>query len=160
MAAAARRSGDSFEVMRLPGGKLALALAAGALLTSCTIPLAQTTPPPPRPLGEIAREERGEIITVNDTRIDLSTGQSRALNAHTPAIPAGPIGLRVPITLGGEKRVEVPAEEITVQLASGKLISVVQELNKPPFAPGERVRVLYERANDTTGVARTRIVRE
>ena len=138
--------------------KLAVALAAVMLLGGCAV--GQSTPPPQRPLGEIAREQRGEVVTVRDTRIDLSTGRSRAVRTHSPAIPVGPVGIRVPLQVGGEKRLEVPAEEITVQLASGKIISVVQELSSPPFAPGERVRVLEERVDEITGVARTRIARE
>ena len=112
------------------------------------------------PLRNIAREERGEILSVRDTRIDLRTGRVRGLNTHTPAIPIGPVGIRVPVTLGGEKRSDVPAEEITVRLASSKLISIVQELSSPPFAPGERVRVLIERVEDPAAVARMQVVRE
>jgi len=143
-----------------PRGRIALLLWACALIPGCAIPVAQTRPPGTRPLGEIVREERGQIISVSDTKIDLSTGQARSLSTHTPAIPAGPIGLRVPIKLGGEKRVEVPAEQITIQLANGKMISVVQELGSPPSAPGERVRVLHERPSEVTGQERTQVVRE
>jgi hypothetical protein len=149
--------------MASPGARLALMFASLTAFSGCAIPaipVAQSTPPPPRPLGEIVREERGEVISVSDTRIDLSTGKVNSLSTRTPAIPAGPIGLRVPIKLGGEKRVEVPAEQITVQLANGKMISVVQELSSPPFAPGERVRVLHEKPSDVNGQGRTRIVRE
>ena len=139
-----------------------VALILGATVVSvlggCAV--AQTRPPPPRPITDIAREERGEIISVHDTRIDLSTGNNQGLSAHTPTVPVGPIGVRLPVKIGGEKRVEVPGEEITVQLATGKLISVVQPLSSPPLAPGERVRVLHERANDITGVGRTQILRE
>lgn len=137
---------------------LAVAIAVIALLGGCAV--AQSTPPKPRPFGEVAREERGEIITVRDTRIDLRTGMGRAMQAHTPRIPVGPVAVALPVTIGGEKRHEVPAEEITVRLPSGKMILVVQELNSPPFAPGERVRVLHERKHDLTGESRTRIVRE
>jgi hypothetical protein len=144
--------------VRVALGIITLIFAAGCLPT---IPIAQSRPPPSRPLGEIAREERGQIISVSDTRIDLSTGQARGITTQTPAVPVGPIGgLRLPISLGGEKRVEVPAEQITVQLASGKMISVVQELSSPPLAQGERVRVLHEKPNEVTGASRTRIVRE
>lgn len=135
-----------------------LALVGVALMGGCAV--AQSIPPKPRPFGEIAREERGEIVTVRDTRIDLRTGMGRALQAHTPHVPVGPIAVALPVSIGGEKRVEVPGEEITVRLASGKMIMVVQELSSPPFAPTERVRVLYERRHDVTGESRTRIVRE
>ena len=137
---------------------LILGAAIASVLGGCAV--AQTRPPPPRPISDIAREERGEIISVHDTRIDLSTGNNQGLSAHTPSVGVGPIGVRLPVKVGGEKRVEVPGEEITVQLASGKLISVVQPLSSPPLAPGERVRILHERANDITGVGRTQIVRE
>jgi hypothetical protein len=136
----------------------AATVAALAWLSGCAI--GQSRPPPPRPFGEIAREERGEIVTVNDTRIDLSTGMGRAIRTRTPVIPAGPIGVSLPVQVGGEKRVEVPAEEITVRLASGQLVSVVQELSNPPFAPGERVRVLYERADELNGKSRMKVVRD
>src|SRR5687768_17095885 len=89
-------------------------LAVIVLLGGCAI--AQSPPPKPRPFGEIAREERGEIITVRDTRIDLRTGMGRAMQAHTPRIPVGPVAVGLPVTIGGEKRVEVPGEEITVRL--------------------------------------------
>lgn len=144
----------------MPFGRLnyPVALAAVALLGGCAV--AQSRPPPPRAFGEVAREDRGEVLAVRDTRIDLSTGMGRSIQARTPSIPLGPVGIGVPIRIGGEKRVEVPAEEITVQLTSGKLIIVVQELSSPPFAPGERVRVLHERAHEMSGVARIRIARE
>ncbi len=137
-----------------------LALAVGALCSGCSVKLAQSAPPPRRPVTDIAREERGEIVTVRDTQIDLSTGRGRAIGAHLPAVPVGPIGVRLPVMIGGEKRVDVPAEEITIRLATGKLISIVQELSSPPLAPGERVRVLYERTEDRTEQARIQVVRE
>jgi hypothetical protein len=135
----------------------AVTLSMAALAGGCSV--AQTTPPKPRPFGEIAREEKGEVIGVRDTRIDLSTGRARSLTTHSPAIPVGPLGVRVPVSIGGEKKVEVPGEEITVKLPSGKLVLIVQELSNPPFAPGERVRVLYERPDDLNGEARTRVER-
>jgi len=144
--------------MRLFSLTAIFAVAMIPVLGGCAV--AQSRPTPPRPITEVAREERGQILTVRDTRIDLSTGNARSLRAHTPAVPVGPIGVRLPVQIGGEKRVEVPGEEITVQLASGKLISVVQQLSSPPFAPGERVRVLHERPSEVSGVGRTQIVRE
>lgn len=144
--------------MRTNGLKRVLPLVTAAWLGGCAI--GQSVPPPTRPLRDIAREDRGEIVTVRDTRIDLRTGMGRTMGAHTPAVPVGPVGVRLPITVGGEKKVEVPAEEMTVRLASGKLVSVVQELSSPPFAPGERVRVLYERVDDPGTHARIQIVRE
>jgi hypothetical protein len=135
-----------------------LALTMLALLGGCAV--AQTTPSRPRPFSDIAREERGEVVTVRDTRIDLRTGQGRALQARSPRVPVGPIAVAVPVQIGGEKKVEVPGEEITVRLSSGKMILIVQELSSPPFAPGERVRVLYERRDAGNGEARTRVERE
>ena len=128
------------------------------LLGGCAV--AQSTPPKPRPFGEVAREERAEVVSVRDTRIDLRTGMGRSLQARSPHVPVGPIAVALPVQIGGEKKVEVPGEEITVRLPSGKMILVVQELGSPPFAPGERVRVLYERRDDVTGESRTRVVRE
>ncbi len=136
------------------------ALAALSLVVLGGCAVAQSTPPKPRPFGEIAREEPGEVVSVRDTKIDLRTGMGRSMQAHTPRVPVGPIGVALPVQIGGEKRVEVPGEEITVRLPSGKIILVVQELNSPPFASGERVRVLYERRNDLSGESRTKIVRE
>lgn len=138
-------------------GFLVIAAAAG-LLGGCAV--AQSVPRPRPPIGEVAREERGEVLSVRDTQIDLRTGMGRGMTTHSPAIPVGPVGVRVPITLGGEKRVDVPAEEIVVRLESGKTIAIVQELSTPPFAPGERVRVLQERRNELTGEARMQVVRE
>lgn len=135
-----------------------LALGGLALLGGCSI--AQTPPPKPRPFGEIAREERAEVVSVRDTRIDLRTGMGRSIQARSPHVPVGPIAVAVPVSVGGEKKLEVPGEEITVRLATGKMILVVQELSSPPFAPGERVRVLYERRNEVTGESRTRIERD
>ena len=135
-------------------------LVFAATLAGCGgVQLAQSRPPPRKPVTDIAREERGEIITVRDTQLDLSTGRGRSVGASSPAIPVGPVGIRVPVTIGGEKRVDVPAEEITVRLASGKLIAIVQELSSPPLAPGERVRVLHERTDDGSGPGRIQIVR-
>ncbi|MDP3072058.1 MAG: hypothetical protein Q8N18_17330 [Opitutaceae bacterium] len=147
--------------MRGLAAKLALALAAGAALGGCTgINLAQSRPPPRKPVTDIARQERGEVVTVHDTTLDLSTGRGRSIGMHAPAVPIGPVAVRVPVSVGGEKRVDVPAEEITVRLSTGKLIAVVQELSSPPFAPGERVRVLYERTDEQGGTGRIQIVRE
>lgn len=143
-----RRSGLSVLV-----GLLVLAWSGGCAVN-------QATPPAPRPFGEIAREERGRILTVRDTQIDLRTGMGRAIGASTPAIPVGPVGIRVPITIGGEKRRDVPAEEISVELASGRIISVVQERGSFPLASGERVRVQYEAKDDISGGGRVRVVRE
>jgi hypothetical protein len=135
----------------------AVALTAAGFVGGCS--MAQTTPPKPKPFGNVAREEKGEVVSVRDTRIDLSTGMARSMTTHSPRVPVGPIGVRVPVTLGGEKKVEIPGEEITVKLPNGKLILVVQELSSPPYAPGERVRVLYERPDELNGVSRTRIER-
>jgi hypothetical protein len=134
-----------------------LALGMAALLGGCAV--AQSTPPKPRPFGEIAREEPAEVVTVRDTRIDLRTGMGRSLQARSPHVPVGPISVALPVQIGGEKMVEVPGEEITVRLSSGKMILIVQELSSPPFAPGEKVRVLYERRDDLTGEARMRVER-
>jgi hypothetical protein len=135
----------------------AVALTPAAFVGGCS--MAQTTPPKPRPFGDIAREEKGTVVEVRDTRIDLSTGMARSMTTHSPRVPVGPIGVRVPVTLGGEKKVEVPGEEITVKLVDGKLILIVQELSSPPYAPGERVRVLYERPDELNGISRTRVER-
>ena len=137
---------------------LLLAGSLIGLLGGCAV--AQTTPPRARPLGEIDREERGEVVNVRDTRIDLRTGAGgRAMSAHTPHIPMGPIAVAVPVRIGGEKAVEVPAEEITVKLTNGKMMQVVQELSTPPFAVGEQVRVLHERRNESTGQSRVKVER-
>jgi hypothetical protein len=129
-----------------------------AILGGCAV--AQTRPPPPPPIRDVASEERGEIVSVQDTRIDLSRGTNSGLRTSTPAVPVGPVGVRVPVTIGGEKRVEVAGEEITVRLASGKLITLVQALSTPPLAPGERVRVLHERVAESGGRGRVQVVRE
>ena len=147
--------------MRATLARSVAALALGVLLGGCGgVNLAQSRPPPRKPITDIAREERGEIVTVRDTQIDLSTGRGRSVGMRTPAVPVGPIAVRVPVGIGGEKRVEVPAEEITVRIRDGRLISVVQELSSPPLAPSERVRVLYERTEDSGGLGRIQIVRE
>ena len=137
---------------------VAAVMAAAALwLGGCAV--AQSEPPPPRPFGEVESEERGVVAAVHDTMIDLRTGQSRSLQTSTPMVPLGPIGLAVPITIGGEKRREVPGEEITVRLPNGKLVLVVQELSHPAFAPGEPVKILHERPHYISGESRTRVVR-
>lgn len=133
-------------------------LAAGALAGGCAV--AQSVPKPPPPVRDVAREEAGVVVNVRDTRLDISTGMGRGMTAQTPAIPVGPVGLRLPVTIGGEKRTEVAAEEITVQLDSGKMIAIVQALSSPPFAPGERVKVLEERRSEVTGESRRQVVRE
>lgn len=145
----------------MPPSRTTLAVVQAAfalLLGGCAV--GQSAPPPPRPFGEVASEERGEIVGVRDTVIDLRTEQSRSLQAHTPAIPVGPIGVALPVSIGGESRHDVPGEEITVRLPGGKLIVVVQEQSAPAFAPGEIVRILHERPNLVTGQSRTRVARE
>jgi hypothetical protein len=131
----------------------------GVIVTAgCSI--AQTPPPRPKPIRDVAHEDTGEVVTVKDTRLDLSTGNSSGVRASTPAVGVGPLAVRVPVTVGGEKKLEVPAEEITVRLNTGKLVTVVQELSSPPFAPGERVRVQHERVDDGRQTGRVRVVRE
>lgn len=137
--------------------KILPVLAMIGLLGGCAV--AQTIPKS-RPFGEVDREERGEVMSVRDTRIDLRTGSGRAVRAQTPRIPLGPIAVAVPLQIGGEKPVEVPAEEITVRLSNGRLIMVVQELSNPPFAAGEKVRVLHGRRSDQGGEPRARIERD
>lgn len=146
--------------VKVSGGKWAggiCALVASALLSGCAV--AQLEPAPPRPFGEIAHEDRGVIASVHDTMIDLRTGQVRGLTTNAPIVPAGPFGISVPVTIGGEKKKEVPGEEITVRLPSGKLVFVVQELSHPAFAVGEQVRVLHEKPHYISGESRTKIVR-
>ena len=127
--------------------------------SGCGIHLARTPPPPPKPLREISREEKGQVINVRDTKLDLSTGRQAPLATSAP-VGIGPFGVPIPITIGGEKKKEVPAEEITIQLANGRLIAVVQELSSPPFAPGERVRVQYEAVDDPGTTPRMKVVRD
>jgi hypothetical protein len=133
-------------------------VAVVGLFNGCAI--GQSAPPAPRPFGEIASEEHGEVVSVHDTMIDLRTGQARALHSSGPLVPIGPVAIPVPITIGGEKRREVPGEEITVRLPEGKLILVVQELSQPAFAVGEQVRVLHEQPGIVSGVSRTRVERQ
>ena len=143
------------------GEKFSAALLAASALWLGGCAVAQTEPPAQRPFGEVERFERGVVAAVHDTMIDLRTGQSRAIATRTPTIPvAGVVGVALPVTLGGEKRRDVPGEEITVRLVDGKLVLIVQELSHPAFATGERVRVLHERPNHITGESRTRIARE
>lgn len=100
------------------------------------------------------------VSSVTDTVIDRRTGRGPDAQLRTPHIPVGPVAVAVPISIGGEKRQDVPAEEITVRLAGGKLVQVIQERGSPPFAPGERVKIQKERANEFTGESRTRVVRD
>lgn len=135
-------------------------LAGVALLAGCTIPIASTRPAPPPPLGEIDHVDRGEIVTVNDTKIDLRNPNHQGLTTAAPGVPVGPVDIPVALRIGGEARHEIPAEEITVRLPSGKMVLVVQPLSNPPFAPGERVKILYERPSQITGQSRMRVERE
>ncbi len=134
--------------------------AAGLGATGCAINVAQTAPPAIKPLREVAREERGEILTVRDTTIDLRTGRQAPLRTQTPGVGIGPFGVSLPVNIGGEKKVEARAEEMTIRLASGKLISVVQPLSSPPFAPGERVRVQYGPKDEPGSEPQMQVVRD
>ena len=134
-------------------------LGAVAVLSFAACTVGQSPPPPSRPFGNVASEETGEIVSVHDTMIDLRTGKGRALHTSGPVIPLGPVAVPVPITIGGESRRDVPGEEITVKLATGKLVLVVQEQSSPAFAVGEQVRVLHEEPSLVTGESRTRIER-
>ncbi len=142
------------------GKCLAGLLAAVTLLAlgGCAVELAQARPPDEKPFGEVEHEDRGEVVSVVDTKIDLRTGQGRVLGT-TQSVGVGPIGVGVPITLGGESKREVPGEDITVKLKSGKLVHIVQQLSSPPYGVGEAVKVQYEKPNRITGEARTRVVR-
>lgn len=134
-----------------------LALAAFTLTGGCKV--AQVRPPDEAPFGEVQREEKGVVASVHDTMIDLRTGKSRGLTTRTPHVPVGLVGVSVPVTIGGEAKREVPGEEITVRLPSGKLVLVVQQRGDPPYAVGEAVKVQYEKPNYITEESRTRVVR-
>lgn len=138
-------------------GGAAVWVLAALLLGGCSI--AQTVPAAPRPFGEVESEERGIVVGVHDTMLDLRTGQARTLRTSSPTIPLGPLAVAVPISIGGEKRRDMPGEEITVRLRSGRLVLVVQELSHPAFAPGEEVKILHEKPNYISGESRTRVVR-
>lgn len=98
------------------------------------------------------------IVGVRDVMIDPGSG------AEMPKVGVpvpSPLGiLRVPVRVPGGTTGTIPGEELAVQLEEGGTILVVQERNDPPFAVGERVRVLHERASLITGIAKTRIERE
>lgn len=133
-------------------GALPLLLA----LTGCGgVNLASTPPPAYQPIRDVARTERGVIMTVRDTKLDLRTGRGAPIQTSTPGI----LGVGLPVGIGGEKKVEVPAEEITVKLASGKMVGVVQPLSNPPFAVGMRVEVVYEKVDDPRDAARMEVRR-
>ncbi len=138
-------------------GCAAVVALAVVLLGGCSV--AQTLPAAPRPFGEVESEERGVVAGVHDTMLDLRTGQVRSLRTRSPTIPLGPLAVAVPISIGGEKRRDVPGEEITVRLRSGRLVLVVQELSHPAFALGEEVKILHEKPNLITGESRTRVAR-
>ncbi|MBI5768554.1 MAG: hypothetical protein HZA93_12215 [Verrucomicrobia bacterium] len=133
-------------------------LAALVLGAGCAV--SQSAPPPPRTFGEVESQERGVIVTVRDIMVDRRTGRGPDATVRTPHIPVGPIAVAVPIALGGEKRQDVPGEEITVRLAGDKLIVVVQELSSPALAPGERVLLQREKPSLLTGDSRSRVVRD
>ena len=137
-----------------------LALACAGLATGCAVDLAQTAPPPQRPIRDVAREDRGEVVTVRDTKLDLRTGRGAPLRTSTPPVGVGPFGVALPINIGGEKKVEVPAEEVTVRVNTGKMVAIVQELSSPPFAPGERVRVVVEQVDEPGTTPRMQVVRD
>ena len=91
--------------------------------------------------------------------MDLRTGQARPLRTSLPTVPLGPIAVAVPIAIGGEKRRDVPAEEITVRLSSGKLVLIIQAQGRPAFAVGEQVKIVHEKPHYITGESRQRVVR-
>lgn len=141
--------------------RVVAAVAAAALVALGGCAVAQSVPPPPRPFGEIVREDKGVVVSVNDTTIDLRTGMGRGMTAHSPGIPVGRVAaISLPVMIGGEKKREMPAEEITVRLPSGKLVLVVQERSNPPIAPEEQVLVQYERGGEGGTQGRMRVVRE
>lgn len=151
--------------MKTSGQKKFAIVAATAILGAATLliegcALAQTEPPPERPFGEVEGVERGIVAAVGDTMIDLRTGLSgRVIQTRTPTMPIGIVGVSVPVTLGGEKKREVPGEEITVRLPDGRLVLVVQALSQPPYAVGEQVKILHEKPHFISGEARTRVAR-
>ena len=99
------------------------------------------------------------IADVLDTTIDRRTGRGPDATLRAP-VPVGPVLVRMPVAIGGEKRMDAPAEELTVKLATGKLVQIVQERGSPPFAIGEAVRVQKEKPSELTGESRTRVVRD
>jgi len=139
---------------------VALAIAAAGALAGCASePPATSAPLIPR--GEVVRQASGEVVMVRDVTIDLS----REARMRTPRVPIPvPIGIgilhvpmRVP-TAGTAQ--EAPGEELTIRLSNRESVLVVQERSDPPLAIGERVRVLYEEADPTTGKSKMRVERE
>jgi hypothetical protein len=93
---------------------------------------------------------------------DVTIGAPGGPAVHSVGVPvASPLGIfRVPVKVPlGPRAPEVPGEEITVRLKHGGSMVIVQERSSPPLAIGEPVRVIRERENLITGVAKTRIER-
>lgn len=147
-----RAAGKGWGARLVLSGLAAVACLAGVIFFGgCKV--MQSEPPKTRPFGEAVSAEAGVVVAVRDTMIDLRTGQAQSLRTTAP-------GIGLPVIIGGEKRRDVPGEEITVQLQTGKLMLIVQELSQPPFAVGERVKILHEKPNLITDESRRKVVRE
>lgn len=99
------------------------------------------------------------IVGVNDVLIDPVRGPAAPKVGVPVPSPLGIVRVPVRVPVGSSPRA-IPGEELTVRVDEGHVIVIVQERSDPPFAVGERVRVLHERENVITGIAKTRIERE
>lgn len=116
-----------------------------------------------RPM-EVLRTERGEIIAVNDIMIEPTSARRVVASSSEAKTPAGPPPMQsrrraLGIPLGGGPAL-IPGEEITVKLANGKLLMIVQEQSSPAMAKGEKVRVVTEQIQGGLGTELTRVVRD
>lgn len=152
--------------MRVRGGAVSgLVAVCAVLLTACSsAPRPAYTPPVTRPL-EVLRVERGEIIAVNDVRIEPTSARRVVATSSEAKTPAGPSPMvrRSPRLLGipvGTGPHLIPGEEITVRLNNGQLMMIVQEQSSPAFAKGERVRVITEQQEMGLGSPLTRVERD
>jgi outer membrane lipoprotein SlyB len=160
------QANSDFHAM-LSGRVVSVILLLGAALSGgCS-----SGPPEPsyqstlkRPM-ELVRVDRGEIIAVHDVMINLSQarrviGSSGPSSTNLPgaAAPAPRrTGIAIPLSPGPGM---VPGEELTVRLADGRMLLIVQERASPAMAKTERVRVITEKPQSGLGEQSTRVERE
>lgn len=154
----------------LPLGTVALVVGLGACVSST---------PPSTPVytrsqtGQVINEQRGEIIDVRDVVIQAPGASAGSAGAGSrigsgvisSAVTGNPIGAAIAAGsvlggIAGARADNKMGEEITILLPSGQTIIVVQERSKPPFAIGEKVRILSGTSGSVYTGPSTKVVRD
>lgn len=155
--------------------KAVLSLGAAILagfICGCSSPRANLPVYDSSQIGQVIREQTGEIVSVRDVLIKApsapagSTGAGSRIGAATVAgiITGSPVAVASAVgsVIGGNVGARADdrlGEEITVMVEGGQSVVIVQERNGPPMSIGERVKVITGSGSSIYGGPSTKVIR-